>query len=148
MAGLWSRKFDKNNGETRVCKECGDTYHTMKPRWICTKCVNAKQKIVEEAKRAKYKSKIKYPYHTNPRLGWHGSAKQHFLNIRTRNGKAWKGGREALTDFYSEIFKEIQANGIMEWIWDRRDRETLDKDRKKRDSKIRSDFPDTRSMPE
>lgn len=143
MAGLWSKKFDRTNGETRQCKQCGDTYYTMKPRWVCRKCVNAKQKIFEEAKRAKYKSKIKYPYHSDNR-GWQGSAKQHFLNIRSRNSKAWKGGREALTDFYSKIFEEIQANGIMEWICDRRDKETLDKDRKKRDSKIRSDFPDTR----
>ena len=111
MAGLWSKKFNYKDGEDRVCKECGDTYHTMKPRWICTKCVNANQRIIEEAKRANYKSKIRYPYHSDNR-GWQGSAKQHFLNIRTRNSKAWKGGREALTAFYSEIFEEIQSNSL------------------------------------
>ena len=61
MAGLWSRKFDYKNGETRVCKVCGETYHTPKPINKCKKCVNDAQRPIEEAKRAKYKKKEQYP---------------------------------------------------------------------------------------
>ena len=33
---LWKVKFDHKNGEQRECKECGASFHTMKPRhrWI------------------------------------------------------------------------------------------------------------------
>ena len=146
--GLWARKFNYKDGETRTCQTCGRVWHTMKPRLSCNLCYNERSKLAQRKRKEEGKGgwvkKDKYPYHTERKGGWHGSAKQHFSNIRTRNNKAWSGGREALTSFYSEIFEEIQSNGIWEWILDRRDRETLDKDRKKRDSKIKSDFPDTR----
>ncbi len=144
--GLWARKFDYKNGEDRVCKVCGDTFHTIRPIYTCRLCTNEKQKIKEKEKRTEnpYEKKDNYPYHFQSNMGWEGSAKQHFINIRSRNNKAWKEGREALTRFYSEIFEEIEKNGIMKWIWDRRDRETLDKDRKKRDSQIKLDYPNTK----
>ena len=49
--GLWNVKFDHKNGEQRVCKECGASFHTPKPRWRCNVCVNQAQKIVERNKR-------------------------------------------------------------------------------------------------
>ena len=33
--GLWNRKFDYANGETRICKGCGISFYTKKPRWRC-----------------------------------------------------------------------------------------------------------------
>lgn len=150
--GLWQRKFNYKDGETRICKTCGREWHTMKPRLSCNLCYNEKSKLAQRRRKEEGKitwvKKNKYPYHTERNGGWHGSAKQHFSNIRSRNNKAWNGGREALTRFYSEIFEEIEKNGIMEWIWDRRDRETLDKDRKKRDSQIIKDYPNTKDWNE
>lgn len=143
VGGLWAKKFNYKDGETRVCKDCGSSFHTSKPLHRCRLCVNEKQRIIQAEKRKEnpYVKKNNYPYHSDKGLG---SAKQHFRNIRRRNNKAWDEGREGLTRFYSEIFEEICANGIMQWIWDRRDRETLDNNRVKRDSQIRSDYPDTR----
>ena len=150
MAGLWSKKFNYKDGETRVCKVCGKSFHTLKPLCRCKSCTNEAQRIIQGEKRKEnpYQRKGTYPYHHQSFKGWEGSAKKHFLNIRARNSKAWNEGREALTRFYSEIFEEIEKNGIMQWIWDRRDSETLNKDKKKRDSQIRSDYPDTRGYNE
>ena len=33
--GLWNVKFDHKNGETRVCKGCGASFHTMRPKHSC-----------------------------------------------------------------------------------------------------------------
>ena len=55
--GLWNVKFDHKNGEQRVCKGCGASFHTPKPRWSCNACVNAKQKVIETNKRSSMKEK-------------------------------------------------------------------------------------------
>jgi len=39
------RKFNKKEGETRVCKGCSTSFHTMKPRWLCRECVNATSRL-------------------------------------------------------------------------------------------------------
>jgi len=39
------KKFNKRDGETRDCKECGTSFHTMKPRWVCKDCVNKQHRI-------------------------------------------------------------------------------------------------------
>jgi len=144
MAGLWSRKFDYNNGEQRVCKECGDTYHTMKPRWLCTKCVNAKQKIVETKKRARTPKKEQYPFDNKG-----NEAGARFCSIRTAMSKAWReyektGDKSIVIAHYDKQLKEIHENGIWEWIWDRRDDATI-KGRTIRSKEIiNKDLPDTR----
>ena len=49
------KKFDKVNGEDRECKVCKQRFHTMKPRWVCMKCVakqtfeTAKQNIIDDS---------------------------------------------------------------------------------------------------
>jgi hypothetical protein len=39
------KPFNKKDGETRVCKGCGVTYHTMKARNLCKACVNAQTRL-------------------------------------------------------------------------------------------------------
>ena len=144
MAGLWNKKFDRKNGETRECKHCGATFHAKKPIWKCTKCVNASQRIIETKKRAKYPKKDTYPF--NNRTNEAGSR---FCSIRTALSNAWKeykktGDRNVITAHYDKQLKEIQENGILTWILDRRDIETLRENKLKTRNMITKDLPDTR----
>lgn len=138
--GLWSRKFDYKNGETRECKHCGDTFHTMKPRWRCTNCINKAQKVIEEAKRARTPKKETYPFdnYTN-------EAFKRFCSIRTELRKAWiefekTGDKSIITAHYDKQLKEIKDNGIMQWILDKKD----EVNKPRTASMTKKEFPDTR----
>ena len=142
--GLWARKFDKKNGEIRQCKQCGETYHAMKPRWLCKKCVNAKQRPIEEAKRARTPKKENYPFDNKG-----NEAGNRFCSIRTALSNAWKeyrktGDRSVITAHYDKQLKEIKGNGIWQWIWDRRDDQTKKENKPKTASMTRKEWPDTR----
>ena len=132
---LWKVKFDHKNGETRECKECGTSFHTPKPRWRCNACVNAKQKIVETAKRAKYERKEPYPYQ-GPNHDYHSRfyplrAKLHKIKVRSQ----WK-------EYFKERLDEILNDAVlMKWINDRRDKETAEAKQVKSKSNIQKDYP-------
>jgi len=141
MAGLWNRKFDHVNGETRQCKGCDVTFHTMKPRYTCNKCVNAKQKKYETIRRNKYPKKDNYPF--NNRTNEAGSR---FCTIRTALSNAWKeykktGDKSYVNAHYDKQLKEIEANGILKWIVDRRDKETAEAKQIKSRKTITKDYP-------
>ncbi len=141
---LWKVKFDHENGEQRICKHCGVSFHTMKPRYSCNKCVNAKQKKYETIRREKYPKKDNYPF--NNRTNEAGSR---FCSIRTKLSNAWKeykktGDKSIITQHYDRQLKEIQENGILKWIIDRRDKETAESKQVKSKSVINKDTPDTR----
>ena len=143
MAGLWNKKFDHTNGETRQCKECGISFHTMKPRYTCNACLNIKQKVIEQRKRAKYQKKAVYPFDTRTH-----AAGRRFCSIRTAISKAWKeynktGDRSIITQHYDKQLKEIEENGILKWILDRRDKETLQAKQMKSRKTITKDYPNT-----
>lgn len=142
--GLWANKFDKKNGETRVCKQCGDTYHTMKPRWLCRKCVNANQRPIEEAKRALKGHKGLYPFSTRT-----NAADKRFNSIRTALSNAWKeynktGDKSVVIAHYEKQLQEIKDNGIWEWIFDRRDDASKKQNNIKSREMTRKEYPDTR----
>ena len=84
MAGLWSRKFDHKNGETRICNQCGEAYHTPKPINRCRTCVNARHKLIERVKRSKYKKKEQYPFDTKT-----NQASSRFCRIHRELNLAW-----------------------------------------------------------
>ena len=148
MAGLWSRKFDYTNGDTRICKVCNATFHTMKPRYRCNVCVNEAQKIVEAKKRAKYKRKAQYPFDNKT-----PEAANRFNRIQKELRNAWKeyyktGDRTIIHAHYDKQLQEIKDNGIMEWILDRRTPEARKEKNPmsmaKSKNMIRKDYPDTR----
>ena len=132
---LWKVKFDHTNGEQRECKECGASFHTMKPRHRCNVCVNAKQKIVEQKKRAKYEKKEPYPYQ-GPNHDYHSRfyplrAKLHKMKVRSQ----WK-------EYFKERLDEIFGDAVlMKWINDRRDKETAEAKQVKSKSNITKDYP-------
>jgi len=135
--GLWNVKFDHKNGETRVCKGCGASFHTKKPRWKCNECLNAAQKVIETAKRAKYERKEPYPYQ-GPKHDYHSRfyplrAKLHKMRVR----EEWQA-------YFKEKLNEIFNDAVlMKWINDRRDKETLEARQAKSKKNIVKDYPNT-----
>ena len=138
MAGLWNTKFDHTNGETRICKECGVSFHTIKPRYSCNQCLNIKQKVIEQKKRSQYEKKQPYPYQ-GPKHDYHCRfypirAKLHKIKVR----QEWK-------EYFKEKLDEILNDAVlMKWINDRRDKETADAKQSKSRNVIKKEFPDTR----
>jgi len=142
--GLWSRKFDRVNGEDRICKECGSAFHAVKPIWRCKPCLNIKQRVIEEKKRANYDKKALYPFdnYTN-------AAGNRFCSIRTALSRAWKeyrktGDKSVIFAHYEKQLREAEQLGILTWIYDRRDAETARENSIKSVKLIRQDYPDTR----
>ena len=141
---MFKKPFNRKTGEQRECKYCGDTFHAKKPIWKCQTCVNAAQKIIETKKRAKYPKKDKYPFDTRT-----NAADKRFLSIRTRLSNAWKkynqtGDKSYVNAHYEKQIKEIKENGIMTWIFDRRDEATLKANKPKSRNMTKTDYPDTR----
>ena len=132
---LWKVKFDHKNGEMRKCKLCDTEFYTKKPRWRCTACVNAKQKITETKKRSKYERKASYPYQ-GPNHDYHARfyplrAKLHKIKVRSE----WK-------EYFKEKLDEILNDAVlMKWINDRRDKETAEAKKVKSKSNITKDYP-------
>ena len=58
--------------------------------------------------------------------------------------KAWKEGPEALKAHYDKQLKEIETNGVLDWINDRRTNEAKRERSAKTRNRIRKEFPDTR----
>lgn len=142
--GLWANRFDRVNGETRVCKQCGETYLAKKPRWLCQKCINANQRPIEEAKRALKGHKELYPFNTRT-----NAADKRFNSIRTALSNAWKeynktGDKSVVIAHYEKQLQEIKDNGIWEWIWDRRDDASKKQNNIKSREMIKKEVPDTR----
>lgn len=145
---MFKKPFNKKVGETRECKGCGDTFFTDKPTWKCRNCVNAKQRIIEEKKRAKYPKKDKYPFDNR---GTESSNR--FCKIRTGLSNAWKeynktGDKTAINEHYNKQLQEIRDNGILQWIYDRRDKETIAAKAVKSKRQITQELPDTRGYHE
>ena len=137
---MFKKKFDYNNGEDRVCKDCGATYHTKKPRWRCLDCLCIQQKKYPRP----YAKKEQYPFDNQGT-----EASNRFCKIRTRLSTAWKtGDREVINAHYDRQLKEIEENGIMAWILDRRDADTKNGKVIKTRNRIRKEFPDTRGYHE
>jgi hypothetical protein len=135
--GLWNVKFDHKNGETRQCKECGASFHTPKPSWRCKACVNAKQKVIETNKRAKYERKEPYPYQ-GPKHDYHAR----FYPLRAKLHKIKV--REEWQTYFKERLDEILNDAVlMKWINDRRDKETAETKKVKSKKTITKDYPNT-----
>ena len=135
MAGLWNVKFNHKDGETRVCKHCSVTFHTMKPRYRCNACLNAKQKIIEKNKRSRYEKKEPYPYQ-----GANHDYHQRFYPLRAKLHKMKV--REEWQKYFTERLDEIFNDAVlMKWINDRRDKETAEAKQSKSRINITKDYP-------
>ena len=138
---MFKKPFNRTIGEERECKGCGISFYTFKPRYDCNACLNAKQRIIEERKRAKYKKKAHYPFDTKT-----NKAGARCCSITRKLNIAWKvyretGNKQFIKEHYDNQFKEIEENGIMKWILDRRDAETLSAKKSKTISRTRKEYP-------
>jgi protein-arginine kinase activator protein McsA len=132
---LWNVKFDHVNGENRVCKHCGVTFHTIKPRYSCSPCLNARQKVIEQKKRSRYEKKEPYPYQ-GPNHDYH----QRFYPLRAKLHKMKV--REEWQKYFTERLDEIFNDAVlMKWINDRRDKETADARQVKSKKSITKEYP-------
>ena len=138
---MFKKPFNRTIGEERQCKGCGLSFYTYKPRYSCNACLNIKQKVIEQKKRALYKKKDNYPFDTKT-----NEAGARFHRIQRDLRKAWiefqkTGDRNIITQHYDKQIKEIEENGILKWIIDRRDRETLEAKQSKSRKTIQKDYP-------
>jgi hypothetical protein len=152
---MFKKPFNSKIGETRECKLCGESFHTLKPRWRCKKCVaktnfdNAKKKfgdtgLIPTGKWAGMPPKKPYPFDNRS-----SEASNRFCTIRTALSKAWKeytktGDKSIVIAHYDKQLKEIEENGIMHWIKDRRSDDMRKEVQVKSKKMIRNDYPDTR----
>jgi hypothetical protein len=148
---MFKKPFNSKVGEQRECKVCKEQFYTFRPVWRCKACVaksnfeNAKKKygegIVPTGKWAGMKPKKPYPFNNRT-----SEANNRFNKIRTTLSNAWKeynktGDKSVIIAHYNKQLKEIEENGIMEWILDRR----ADSDKTERSrNMIRKEYPDTR----
>ena len=123
--------------EDRICRYCGNPFRAIKATWRCRECAIEKQKVVNE--RTKRPVKDKYPFDSKG-----GEAKSRFRRIYRELNKCET--REELTAHYDKMFKEIEGNGIMQWIVDRRDDETQRENQSKSARRIKTEYPDTRQI--
>lgn len=138
---MFKKPFNRKIGEQRECRLCNQQFFTLKPIWLCQPCQNKKQKKYEEIRRTTYKKKASYPFDTRT-----NAAGSRFCSIRTKLSNVWKeyrktGDRQVITQHYNNQLKEIQENGIMKWINDRRDMETLKEKKAKTISRTRKEYP-------
>ena len=148
--GLWSRKFDYDNGETRKCRVCDKDFHTMKPIWRCQPCTNEHVKnyyksLKEEGKLNSGPLKGKdwkkpYPFSTRT-----NEAGKRFSKIRVALNKVWRtGDRELIRAHYAKQLKEAEDFGIIDWINDMRTTQSIREMTQRPFNKIKKDYPDTR----
>jgi hypothetical protein len=150
---LWKVKFDHTNGEMRKCKVCDKDFHTMRPVWRCRTCTSkyihkmAKEKYGDLPATGKWRGlppKKPYPFDNKS-----SEASNRFCTIRTALSNAWKeynktGDKSVIIQHYNKQLKEIEENGIMEWILDRRCDASKKDTQVKSKNMIRTDYPDTR----
>jgi hypothetical protein len=132
---MFKKPFNKEVGEIRECKHCSKEFHTMKPVWRCGACVNEYQK----KRKPPYQRKEEYPFDNKST-----EASNRFTRIRQELRIAWEGGREDITNHYSKQLQEIEENGILAWIYDRRCETSKKEKSSKSRSVIKREFPDTR----
>jgi hypothetical protein len=123
--------------ENRICRYCGKPFHAIRATWRCNPCTLTLQKEVNENN--KRPKKDGYPFDSKG-----GEAKSRFRRINRELSKCYT--REEKQAHYDKMFKEIEGNGIMKWIVDRRDDETQRENQSKSIRRIKTEYPDTRQL--
>jgi hypothetical protein len=145
------KPFNKEVGETRKCNLCGKDFHTFKPVFQCRPCIankvyeNAKEKygegIIPTGKYAGLPFKKRYPFDT---VSFEN--RNRFQRIRKELNEC--NTKEERRQHYAKQLEEIEKNGVLEWILDRRDRETSKERKSKSKNRTQIDYPDLRGYHE
>jgi rubredoxin len=126
-----------NGPEDRECRYCGKPFLAIRAVWRCRECSIEKQKVINDIN--KRPRKDPYPFDSKG-----GEAKGRFRRINRELSKCTT--REEKQAHYDKMFKEIEANGIMQWIVDRRDDETQRENQSKSAKRIKAEYPNTREL--
>lgn len=135
----FKKPFNRIDGETRQCRECNTEFYTQKPIWVCRLCTNEQQRKIQEKKRKVQGIKDTYPFSSVK-----NEAGARFSKIRQDLRVAWNNGRVAINKHYAKQLKEAEELGILKWIYDRRDNETIKGNSQKSRNQTKIDWPDTR----
>jgi hypothetical protein len=150
---MFKKPFNKVVGETRRCKVCDKDFHTDRTVWRCKPCTSkyifdkAKEKYGDLPATGKWRGlPPKKPYPFDNRTT---AASNRFCRIRTALSNAWKeyqktGDKSSVIAHYNKQLKEIEENGIMTWILDRRSDDVKKDTQVKSKNMIKTDYPDTR----
>lgn len=146
---MFKKPFNKKDGETRECRKCGATYHTMRPRWSCDKCLakyiyeqklaNKQPGIIKSGKYEGQPYKTKYPFSNKSQ-----EANQRFARIRRELDNCWD--KEERRAHYRKQLEEAETLGIIKWINDRRDDKSMRQGKPKSKTKIENEYPDTKGL--
>lgn len=148
---MFKKPFNYTLGETRQCKLCSKEFYTLKPTWRCNQCCAKIQAVIKKKHEdengnfytgpfAGLQKKKSYPFSDN-------DMHKRFTQIRKSLKRCTT--REEKTAHYNKCLKDIETNGILEWIYDRRDNET---NKTKRNLKAmttdeaKKRWPDTRGL--
>jgi hypothetical protein len=126
------KKFDPTI--ERQCKLCKEMFLPSVPLWKCPKCQAAYQRMKNKES---YIIKDAYPF-IEPEKS------SRFRRIKRELGKC-KTQKERSEHFGKQL-EEIIDNGIMKWIWDRRDMESKQKAKVKSVNAQHKDYPSTKGL--
>lgn len=135
------KTFDKVKGEIRKCKMCELDFHAHHPVWFCPKCQVKKQQAIHQRKKDEGIIKLKDAY---PFPETSGAKKKRFSQIRKKLNKCKTSAERSKV--YGEQLEEIQKNGIWEWIFDRRDNESMQANKIKSKKLTNKQYPDLRGL--
>jgi hypothetical protein len=129
--------------EERACKICGETFFASKPLWKCKACISVKAKEVSRMRKemgmTKFVKKESYPIPENKK-------NNHFRRLQAKLKKMHR--RHEWKKYLSDRLDEVmQDERMMKWIWDRRDTETIQMNKKKKYGIEFTKQPSTKSMP-
>jgi translation initiation factor 2B subunit (eIF-2B alpha/beta/delta family) len=144
---MFKKKFNYKEGEKRECIVCTNIFETFKPRWKCDKCLaehiyqtklkNVPKGIIKTGKFEGQEYKKAYPFSTRT----HEAIKRFNRIKRELNKCTTKEERRA---HYQKQLEEIKHNGIWEWIFDRRDDESIREKKGKSKLQTITEYPDLR----
>ena len=145
---MFKKPFNKKVGETRQCKVCSEEFHTFKPIWKCSACTN---EHIRQYNKANYQpgklnsgplrgKDVKKPYPFSTKTT---EASRRFNRIKRELNQCWT--KEERRAHYDKQLREIKENGIWEWIFDRRDDNSIRSGNIKAKTKIENEYPDTRN---
>ena len=148
---MFKKPFNYTLGETRQCRLCSKEFYTIKPLWRCNACVAKEQGIIKKKIETENGSfytgpfaglqrKKSYPFNDN---------EMHKRFTRIRKSLKRCTTREEKTAHYDKCLRDIETNGILEWIYDRRDIESAKQLKVKKamtTDEAKKRWPDTRGL--
>jgi hypothetical protein len=139
------KKFDKINGEDRICSICTTPFHAIRAITFCPKCATQKQQSIRQKKLEEGKIQLKQPY---PYIRMHNGKREYawrFKQLQSKLNKIKK--RVDWKQYLKERLDEVLNDEVlMKWINDRRDNETKKANQIKSNNQTKKEYPNTKGL--